>query len=201
MEKLLTNMKYTSVHTWYLPTGTMAIASVLTGFGLVCSVIFRWVRLIVPLCIVKELKKENIYVIMGKPNIKKIIMHFYQNNLICVNWAKGILYLPVYTATHMYEIKNAFNPLTAAIGRPFFGHTSPAARARELFKSSTDSASLLVDIEKNVFRFWWGFSGGDVTLRAWFENFGHLWPALGLYQLTHSIGSKLCWKLGQNPHL
>ena len=29
------------------------------------------------------------------------------------------------------------NPLTAAIGRPFFGHKSPDARARELWKLST----------------------------------------------------------------
>ena len=46
-----------------------------------------------------------------------------------------------------------FNPLTTAIGRPLFGHKSPAARARELFKASTDSASLLVDIEKKRFSF------------------------------------------------
>ena len=41
-----------------------------------------------------------------------------------------------------------------------FGHKSPVARARELFKPSTDSASLLVDIEKKFFRFefevFWG---------------------------------------------
>jgi len=49
------------------------------------------------------------------------------------------------------------NPLTTAIGWPFFGHKSPTAIARELFKPSTDSASLLADIEKNVFRFRWGF--------------------------------------------
>jgi len=42
------------------------------------------------------------------------------------------------------------NPLTTAIGQPFW-HKSPAARARELFKPSTDSASLLVDIEKKAF--------------------------------------------------
>jgi len=45
----------------------------------------------------------------------------------------------------------AINPLTTAIGRPFFGHKLPAAR--ELFKPSTASASLLADIEKNVFCF------------------------------------------------
>ena len=73
--------------------------------------------------------------------------------------------------------------------------------ARELFKPFTDSASLLVNIEKNVFRFRWGFSGGDVTMRACFGNFGHLWPALGPNPLTHSIGSNFCLKLRQNPHL
>jgi len=43
------------------------------------------------------------------------------------------------------------------IDRPFFGHKSPVARARELFKPSTDSASLLVDIEKKRF---FVFGGG-----------------------------------------
>jgi len=51
------------------------------------------------------------------------------------------------------------NPLTTTIGRPFFGQKSPAARARELFKPSPDSASLLVDVEKErfsvrIFRRW-----------------------------------------------
>jgi len=46
-----------------------------------------------------------------------------------------------------------FNPLTTAIGRPFFGHKSSAARARELFKPSTDSTNLAVKIEKKSFSF------------------------------------------------
>jgi len=49
------------------------------------------------------------------------------------------------------------NPLTTSIGRSFFGHKLPAARPRELFKSSMESASLLVDIEKKVSCFRWGF--------------------------------------------
>ena len=44
---------------------------------------------------------------------------------------------------------NKVVPLTAAIGRPFVGHKSPAAR--ELFKPSTDSASLLVQGFPNFF--------------------------------------------------
>jgi len=47
------------------------------------------------------------------------------------------------------------------IGSPFFGHKLPAARARELFKPSTDSASLLVDIEKIFFHFWFGICWGE----------------------------------------
>ena len=45
------------------------------------------------------------------------------------------------------------NSLVATIGQHFFSHESSAARARELLKPSTDSASLLVDIKKNVFLF------------------------------------------------
>ena len=49
-----------------------------------------------------------------------------------------------------------------------FRNKSPAAIARELFKPSTDSTSLLVSITKKLFdlRLW--FSLGDVTKRACF---------------------------------
>jgi len=60
----------------------------------------------------------------------------------------------VFVACSVFSI---FNPLTATIGRPLFGHKSRATRARELFKPSTDSASLLVDIEKTFFVFGGGF--------------------------------------------
>jgi len=49
------------------------------------------------------------------------------------------------------------NSLVATIGRHFFSHESSAARARELLKPSTDSASLLVDIKKTFFVFCGGF--------------------------------------------
>jgi len=38
-------------------------------------------------------------------------------------------------------------------GRYFFCHKSPAARARELFKPSTDFGSLLVSVEKKIVQF------------------------------------------------
>ena len=44
------------------------------------------------------------------------------------------------------ELAVVLNLLTTVIGWPFFGQKLPAARARELFKPYTDSASLLVDI-------------------------------------------------------
>jgi len=62
-----------------------------------------------------------------------------------------------------------FNPLTIAIARPLFDHKMPAARARELFKPSTDSASLLVDIEKKHFSF-----SVEVFWR-WRHNEGMFW--------------------------
>ena len=43
------------------------------------------------------------------------------------------------------------------IGRHILGNNSPASIARELFKPSTDSASLTVSIKKNYFIWVWGF--------------------------------------------
>ena len=47
-------------------------------------------------------------------------------------------------------------------------YNSPVNWARELFKTSTDSASLLVSIRKKLFDFGVRFSLGDVTKRACF---------------------------------
>jgi len=52
-----------------------------------------------------------------------------------------------------------------AIGRPFFGHKSPAAR--ELLKPSTDSASLLIDTEKKRFLF---SVGGFLEMTSQWEH-------------------------------
>jgi len=76
-------------------------------------------------------------------------------------------------------------PDQTAIGQPFFGLKSPAARAGELFKPSTDLASLVHKIEKKtIFGFSGRFSRGDVTKKTRFGNFGHLWPALDLNLLS-----------------
>jgi len=57
-----------------------------------------------------------------------------------------------------------------------FDCKSPAARARELFKPSTDLASPLVEIEKKLFfLFGGGFAGNDPHNWRCFRNF---WPPL-----------------------
>jgi len=59
----------------------------------------------------------------------------------------------------------------------------------ELFKPSTDSASLLVDIEKKSFSFSVGGSlGGPPQVGVFWK----IWPALGPNPLTHSFDSKFC---------
>jgi len=59
-------------------------------------------------------------------------------------------------------------------GRHFFGRNSPAAIAREVFKPSTDAASLLVSIKK-IFRFGFGVLLGGRHKMGLFLNF---WPTL-----------------------
>jgi len=50
----------------------------------------------------------------------------------------------------------------------FKPYNLPAAIVTELFKPSTDSASLLVSIKKKIFDLGVGFSLGDVTKKACF---------------------------------
>ena len=59
--------------------------------------------------------------------------------------------------------------------RALQSYNSPSDWARELFKPSTDSASLLVDIEKKICVLGLSFSGGNVTSRCVFVLF---WPSL-----------------------
>jgi len=51
------------------------------------------------------------------------------------------------------------------------GHKLPAARARELFKPSTDSPRCLVDIENKLFVFGLAFAGVNVTSGGVFAFF------------------------------
>jgi len=71
-----------------------------------------------------------------------------------------------------------FHPLTTApayICRYSFGHNSPAAAAREVFKPSTDSASLLAPSQQKFFCFGFGVLLGVVTSGGVLT---FLWPTL-----------------------
>jgi len=82
--------------------------------------------------------------------------------------------------------------------RALQSYNSPGDWARELFKPSTDSANLVVEIEKKFFVFGLGFSGGNATSGG---VFGYLYLVLGPNPLGHYYGSRLFRKLGQNPRL
>jgi len=111
-----------------------------------------------------------------------------------------------FRSVRTYALYNGLPPFNDRvrqhIGTPFFGHKLPAARARELFKPSTDSAYLLVDIEKKYFSFWvWVFLGGTSQVGVFLCYFGHLCLALGAVPMGHFLDSMFSWKLRQNPHL
>jgi len=72
-----------------------------------------------------------------------------------------------------------------------FGHSSPAAIARELFKPSTDSARLLVSTKKS-FDLGLGFSVGDVTKRSSFWIFDQFYQALGANSMSHFLAQTFC---------
>jgi len=61
------------------------------------------------------------------------------------------------------------------IARDFYGHKSPAARARELFKPFADSGSLLVSIEKTIFLI---LDWGSLWVTSSAGCFAFFWPTL-----------------------
>jgi len=78
----------------------------------------------------------------------------------------------------------------AAIGRPFL------AKNRQPLELESCSNRLWIQqvfwlrSKKTFFVFGLTFHGGDVTMRACFQIFGHLYLALGPNPLTHSFESK-----------
>jgi len=58
--------------------------------------------------------------------------------------------------------------------RDLQSYNSPDDWARELFKPSTDSASLVAEIEKKIFRFRWGVYGGTPQAGVFLATF--TWP-------------------------
>ena len=55
--------------------------------------------------------------------------------------------------------------------RDLRSYNSTGDCARELFKPSTDSASLVVKIEKKIFSFLVGVSGGNATVGVFLATF------------------------------
>jgi len=72
-----------------------------------------------------------------------------------------------------------------------FGHNSPAAAAREVFKPSTDSARLLVSSQKNFSVLGLGFSWGDVTSGGVLAFYGLLYPDLDAKRMAQHFGPSI----------
>jgi len=102
--------------------------------------------------------------------------------------------------------RGVFNPFSPAcatfLAELCKSYNLPGDWARELFKPSTDSASLVVNIEIQNFSFWvWAFLGKTSQVGVFLRYFGHLFLALGAVPIGHFLDSKFSWKLGQNPRL
>jgi len=77
-----------------------------------------------------------------------------------------------------------------------FGYNSPAAAAREVFKPSTDSASLVIPSQKKVFSFGFGVLLEGRHKWGYFRVFGLLYPALDAHQMGQHFGPNIFTKLG-----
>ena len=99
-------------------------------------------------------------------------------------------------------LQNAPMPFKSRESHFFAELFNPITRqARELSKPSTDSASLLIEIEKNVFRFRFGVRWGGRYKWVCYCFFCHLYLALDSNPLSRYFGSRFVWKLRQNPRL
>jgi len=76
--------------------------------------------------------------------------------------------------------------------RVFQSYNLPGDWARELFKPSTDSASVVDEIEKKYFFVFGGVFGGNATSGG---VFGYIYLALGSNLLGHYYGSRIFRKL------
>jgi len=77
-----------------------------------------------------------------------------------------------------------------------FGYNSPPAAAREVFKPSTDSASLVVPSQKN-FQFWvWASLGGASQVGVFSRLYGLFYPALDAHRMGPRFGPNIFTKLG-----
>jgi len=87
---------------------------------------------------------------------------------------------------------NPFSPANAPILAELRSPITRQAIELESYPNNPWLQQVLWSKLKTFFIFRWGISGGDVTKKACFENFSHLWLVLGPNPLTHSFGSKFC---------
>jgi len=85
-------------------------------------------------------------------------------------------------------------------GRYSFGHNSPAAAAREVFKPSTDSESLFVPTQKNFFS-GLGTPLGDVTSWGVLAFLWPTWPGPRRQSNEPIFWFSFFWKLDYHPRL
>ena len=82
-------------------------------------------------------------------------------------------------------------------GSSFFCYNSAPAAAREVFKLSTDSASLVVSSQKKIFQFRVrGFLGRASQVGVFSRFDGLLCPALDANRMGPHFRSNICMKLG-----
>ena len=77
-----------------------------------------------------------------------------------------------------------------------FGYNSPPATAREVFKHSTDSASLAVPSQKKIFSFGFGVLLGGRHKWGVSRFCGLLYPALDAHRMGPRFGPNIFTKLG-----
>ena len=83
-------------------------------------------------------------------------------------------------------------------GSCIFGYTSAPAAAREVFKPSTDSASLVVSSQKKIFQFRVrGSLGGASQVGVFSRFYGLLCPALDANRMGPHFLSNIFMKLGR----
>jgi len=92
---------------------------------------------------------------------------------------------PIAEVTHLIRL---FNPLTAVIGQPFLAKNRQSLELESCSNPPRIKQVFQLRSKKTFFIFGLAFSGGDVTMRACFQIFGHLYLALN--PLTHSFESE-----------
>jgi len=99
-------------------------------------------------------------------------------------------------ANHQVQLKPFNDRKSQYIGFRFFGYNSPAAIAREVFKPSMLSASLVVSSQKKFSVLGLGFSWGLSQVGVFSNFYGLLCTALDSHLMYPRFGPNIFMKLG-----